>query len=378
MTAAFVAAGAALGTLAVIGGVVLLIRRAASAVEQHAAEQVRELTAALEQARAESRRVRTFGELGGSLDLDDVIALVLEAAAALHGADASLVALRTRASEQIVAAFGLSPDEAERKSVAVAGDAHARSVAVAYSYDYDEEDVKANHVPVRGGVAVPLPGELEPIGVLAIFNRRPGPAFDEATISELEALAGRAGPAIENARRFREARELADVDALTGLHNRRYFHETLAREVARARRYRRTLALVLLDLDDFKSVNDRIGHLAGDEVLAEIGERMRSVVRSADIACRIGGEEFAVLLPESSLEDAEQLYERLAGAVADGPIGDAGELSLSGGITELQPDDSRTSFFQRADDALYRAKSDGKGCAHVADGRAEEVSRGPG
>jgi diguanylate cyclase (GGDEF)-like protein len=375
MTAAFVAAGAALGTLAVICGVVLLIRRAASAVEQHAAEQVRELTGALEQARAESRRVRTFGELGGSLDLDDVIALVLETAASLHGADASLVALRTRAGEQVVAAFGLSPDEAERKSVAVAGDAHARSVAVAYSYDYDEADVKANHGPVRGGVAVPLPGELEPVGVLAIFNRRPGPAFDEATISELEAFAGRAGPAIENARRFREARELADVDALTGLHNRRYFHETLAREVARARRYRRTLALVLLDVDDFKSVNDRIGHLAGDEVLAEIGERMRSVVRSTDIACRVGGEEFAVLLPESSLEDAEQLYERLAGAVADGPIGDAGELSLSGGITELQPDDSRTSFFQRADDALYRAKSDGKGRAHVADGRAEETSR---
>jgi diguanylate cyclase (GGDEF)-like protein len=375
MTAAFVAAGAALGMLAVICGVVLLIRRAASAVEQHAGEQVRELTAALEQARAESRRVRTLGELGGSLDLDDVIALVLETAAALEGADASLVTLRTRAGEHVVAAFGLSPDEAERKCVAAAGDAHARSVAVSYSYDYDEGEAKANHGPVQGGVAVPLPGEAEPIGVLAIFNRRPGSTFDEVTISELEALAGRAGAAIENARRFREARELADVDALTGLHNRRYFHETMAREVARARRYRRTLALVLLDLDDFKSVNDRIGHLAGDEVLAEIGERMRSVVRSADIACRIGGEEFAVLLPESSLEDAEQLYERLARAVADGPIGDAGELSLSGGITQLRPDDNRTSFFQRADDALYRAKANGKGRAHVADGRAEETSR---
>jgi diguanylate cyclase (GGDEF)-like protein len=375
MTAAFVAAGAALGTLAVVCGVVLLIRRAASAVEQHATKQVRELTAALEQARAESRRVRSFGELGGSLDLDDVIALVLETAAALHGADASLVAVRTRAGEHVVAAFGLSPEEAERQCVAAAGDAHARSVALSYSYDYDEGEIEASHGPVRGGVAVPLPGEVEPVGVLAIFNRKPGPPFDEATIAELEALAGRAGPAIDNARRFREARELADVDALTGLHNRRYFHETLAREVARGRRYRRTLALVLLDLDDFKSVNDRIGHLAGDEVLAEIGERMRSVVRSADIACRIGGEEFAVLLPESSLEDAEQLYERLAGAVADGPIGDAGELSLSGGITELQPDDTRTSFFQRADDALYRAKADGKGQAHVADGRAEEASR---
>lgn len=141
--------------------------------------------------------------------------------------------------------------------------------------------------------------------------------------------------------------------------------------MARARRYRRTLALVLLDLDDFKSVNDRIGHLAGDEVLAQIGERMRSVVRSADIACRVGGEEFAVLLPESSLGDAEQLYERLAGAVANGPIGDIGRLSLSAGITHFRPDDSGTSFFERADTALYRAKAGGKGHAHVADGPAQ-------
>ena len=76
-------------------------------------------------------------------------------------------------------------------------------------------------------------------------------------------LALRAGPAIDNARRFREARQLADLDALTGLHNRRYFHETLQREVARAHRYSRNLALVVFDLDDFKAINDRIGHLAG-------------------------------------------------------------------------------------------------------------------
>ena len=353
-----------MGTLTVVCVVALLIRRAASVVEQRARVQVRELTAALEQARAESRRVRTFGKLGRSLDLDDVIALVLETAAALRGADASLVSLRTRTGEDVVAAFGLSPEEAERQCVPAAEDGHACSVAV--SYQYAEGEVETNPGPVRGGVAVPLPGELEPVGVLAVFNRKTAFAFDEATISELEALAGRAGPAIENARRFRDAKELADVDALTGLHNRRYFHETLAREIARARRYRRTLALVLLDLDDFKGVNDRIGHLAGDEVLAEIGERMRSVVRSADIACRIGGEEFAVLLPESSLEDAEHLGERLAAAVADGPIGDVGELSLSGGITDLRPDDDRTSLFQRADDALYRAKANGKSRAHVA------------
>src|SRR5207237_10070449 len=120
-------------------------------------------------------------------------------------------------------------------------------------------------------------------------------------------LAKRAGPAIGNARRFREARQLADLDALTGLHNRRYFHETLAREVARAHRYGRQLALVIFDLDDFKAINDRIGHLSGDGVLAETAERVRDVVRSADIACRVGGHDFAVILPDSSTADADHL-----------------------------------------------------------------------
>jgi diguanylate cyclase (GGDEF)-like protein len=180
-------------------------------------------------------------------------------------------------------------------------------------------------------------------------------------IRELEELAKRAGPAIENARRFREARQLADLDALTGLHNRRYFHETLAREVARAQRYGRQLALIVFDLDDFKAINDQIGHLSGDAVLAETAERVRDVVRSADIACRVGGDEFAVILPESSTADADQLYHRLRGAVSSRPVGQAGRLFLSAGIADLLADDGPTSFFERADGALYRAKELGKG-----------------
>jgi diguanylate cyclase (GGDEF)-like protein len=366
VTAAIVAVGAALATLAAVIVVVLLVRRAERAAEDRAVAAMSELEVALEEAREESRRVRTLVELGGSLDLDDVIARVLDTASALPGADASLITLTTPGGEPLVAAFGLSSSEAERQRVPGVEDLHTRSIAFAYEYENGEVN------PVRGGVAVPLPGESEPLGMLAVFSRQPSYSFAETTIEELAALARRAAPAIENARRFREARELADIDALTGLHNRRYFHETLAREVSRARRYRRPLSLVVLDLDNFKAVNDRIGHLAGDDVLAEIGERMRSVVRTADIACRIGGEEFAVLLPESSLADAEQLYERLASAVAASPVGDAGDLSLSAGITHLRPDDSPTTFFERADDALYSAKAAGKAQARVANGPAAE------
>jgi diguanylate cyclase (GGDEF)-like protein len=206
-----------------------------------------------------------------------------------------------------------------------------------------------------------MPGEEGAIGYLTIFTRRAGRAFGEEDVRELESLARRAGPAIENARRFREARRLADLDALTGLHNRRFFHETLAREVARAHRYSRHLALIVFDLDDFKEINDKIGHLAGDAVLAEAAERILSAVRSADIACRVGGDEFAVVLPESSLDDADQLYRRIQAAVSSRPVGQVGKLFLSAGVAELLPEDDAVTFFERGDHALYRAKSAGKG-----------------
>jgi diguanylate cyclase (GGDEF)-like protein len=88
---------------------------------------------------------------------------------------------------------------------------------------------------------------------------------------------------------------------------------------------------------------------------------VREVVRTADIACRVGGDEFAVILPESSLEDAEQLYRRIQHNVSARPISTAGKLSLSAGVAALRPDDDAVTFFQRADDALYRAKGAGKG-----------------
>jgi diguanylate cyclase (GGDEF)-like protein len=183
---------------------------------------------------------------------------------------------------------------------------------------------------------------------------------------KVEELAASAGPAIENARRYHEARRLADIDSHTGLHNRRYFHETLAREVARSQRYERPLAVIVFDVDDFKSINDRFGHLAGDTVLGQVGERVRGVVRTSDIACRVGGDEFGVILPESSLEDAEQLCERLKSHMAGHPIPQAGRLHISAGIAGLRPQEDAVSLFERADDALYRAKEAGKGRVAIA------------
>ena len=178
---------------------------------------------------------------------------------------------------------------------------------------------------------------------------------------ELEELALRAGPAIENARRFREARQLADLDALTGLHNRRYFHETLAREVARAHRYNRQLALIIFDLDDFKAINDRIGHLAGDAVLAEAAERVResssapptSPAASAATSSRSSSPSRRSRTPTCSTPASRRRV-----VAADRPGGLADDL---GRRRRAPPDDDAIAFFQRGDRALYGAKEAGKG-----------------
>jgi diguanylate cyclase (GGDEF)-like protein len=286
---------------------------------------------------------------------------VLEATGAIEGVDAALITVAAPpGGDPIVATLGLSASEAERQAVLTPPDGReARAISMSYEYGTEGED--ADGEAIRSGVAVPLPGETAQLGLLTVFTRSTETRFGEAQVNELEELALRAGPAIENARRFREARQLADLDALTGLHNRRYFHETLAREVARAHRYNRNLALIVIDLDDFKGINDRIGHLSGDAVLAEAAERIRDVVRSADIACRVGGDEFAVILPESKLRDADQLYARLRTALSSKPVGQAGPLTMSAGVAELQADDDAIAFFQRADHALYGAKEAGKG-----------------
>jgi diguanylate cyclase (GGDEF)-like protein len=369
-TTVLVAAGAAAATLALVLLVALVrSRRRGRRNDQHVLalvsemnlrmeDMVRELSEALERAQEEGRRTRSLGELGSSIDLDEVLARTLEAAGAIPGADAALVSVRDRADKPIVATLGLSTEEAEGQVVSGPPTDHeARAISIVYQYPpaLEGEDL------VHSGLAVPVPGDGQGVGFVAIYSRSPTYRFSEEVTRELEELATRAGPAIANARRFLEARQLADLDALTGLHNRRYFHETLAREVARAHRYGRQLALIVFDLDDFKAINDRIGHLSGDTVLAETAERVRDVVRSADIACRVGGDEFAVILPESTTADADQLYHRLRGAVSSRPVGLAGRLFVSAGIAELLPEDDPTAFFERADEALYRAKELGKG-----------------
>jgi diguanylate cyclase (GGDEF)-like protein len=375
MNAILIGISVGLGALVVLLLALLVVRwRSDNTADERVAEVVaglnarmdelgKELAGALERAEEEGRRSRIFGELAGSIDLDEVLSRTLEAAGALEGADAALIMLPDPlGGKPLVATLGLSVEEAERHAITGPPDGRlARSITMSYTYPELERDVEQAEGIIHAGLAVPLPGEASTLGYLTLFTRTKGRSYSDDDVRQMETLVLRAGPAIENARRFREARQLADLDALTGLHNRRFFHETLARECARAHRYERKLSLIIFDLDDFKEINDRIGHLAGDAVLAEASERVRDVVRTADIACRVGGDEFAVILPESSIEDADQLYRRLLSAVSARPIGQAGKLYVSAGVAELRAEDDPVAFFQRADEALYRAKEAGKG-----------------
>jgi diguanylate cyclase (GGDEF)-like protein len=337
-------------------------------LEARLEELARELGSAVRRAEEEVQRNRFLGQIATTIDLDDAIGSTLQAAAGLPKVDAAVVELHPDGDgdERLLGSIGLDRDEDEDEGVRIfTGPPDRREArAVEHSYLYaNEEGADAVHE----ALGVPLVGRSGTIGWLGVFSRDPDGRFDEDDVRRLEGLAERVAPAIENARRFREARQLADLDSLTGLHNRRYFHETLAREVDRAQRYQRRLSLVIVDVDGFKEINDRIGHLAGDGVLAEIADRIRQVVRSADIPCRVGGDEFAVIVPEVEVGQARQLVGRIQRAVSAQPIARAGRVRVSAGVADLQPNDNPTSLFERGDESLYSAKHAGKGGLAAAD-----------
>ncbi len=182
---------------------------------------------------------------------------------------------------------------------------------------------------------------------------------------KLPALIGFSTEVTELFKLKEEFKKLATVDALTDLYNRRYFTEQADKEYLRAQRYKLSLTLISIDIDHFKKINDKFGHPAGDKVLIEVAKQLKSSLRQTDVLARIGGEEFSILLPETSADEAEVFAERLRLAQSQLRItGDwHGEiqLSVSIGISSYQQSDSNfDQIFSRADKALYQAKNSGR------------------
>src|SRR3954454_19133626 len=190
--------------------------------------------------------------------------------------------------------------------------------------------------------------------------------FGDETVGRLRDFASLLGTAIRNTEDRRLLTEMATSDPLTGLANHRTFHERLKTEVARALRHRRPLALVLLDLDQFKEINDNGGHGSGDKVLSAVAAELTQSARAEDVLARIGGDEFALLLPETSSIDALAFVERVRGRIAAHPI-QGYRVTLSAGISDISHAMSAEQLFRFADGALYWSKAKGRDCAWIYD-----------
>jgi diguanylate cyclase (GGDEF)-like protein len=235
--------------------------------------------------------------------------------------------------------------------------------------------VRCGHAHAGTGsyVCMPVQGQGQVLGLLHIAleigARSMRPARD--TEQRLHAMTDRVGPALANLRLRDALREMALRDGLTGLYNRRYLEDALNRELHRAGRSGKPVAVLMIDVDNFKRFNDKYGHDAGDFVLSALARAITKAIRPADIACRYGGEEFAVVLAEADLKSTRERAEQLRAAIRDTNLTHLGQTlpgpTASFGIA-VSPADGTTpaELLKAADLALYRAKNEGRDRVCVA------------
>jgi len=215
-----------------------------------------------------------------------------------------------------------------------------------------------------GLISIPLKLGERRIGFLHLVMA-PEVVFSGDEISLLQTLGDQFSAAVERARMYENFEKMAMIDSLTGLYNRRQLYNLGQIEFSRACRYNHSISVIMLDIDLFKKVNDVYGHIIGDQVLQQIANRCRSVLRTSDIIGRYGGEEFVILLPETSIHHAQNIANRIRLLVLDRPImTDRGEVSVSVslGISSMEGDcDSRLEWvIDQADQALLKAKDLGR------------------
>ncbi len=216
---------------------------------------------------------------------------------------------------------------------------------------------------IQSYLKVPLMSGGKLIGSLNLESER-AYAFAAEHIEAASVVADSLAIAIQQAQLSEQVHLLAITDGLTGLYNRRHFFELGGQEFKRAKRYRRTLAAIMLDIDRFKRVNDTHGHATGDEVLQTVAARCQRTLRDIDILGRYGGEEFAILLPETDLEAGERVAERLRRTIGEDPIKTRGQIlsvTISLGVAQLLPETaSLAELLDCADAGMYRAKQAGR------------------
>jgi diguanylate cyclase (GGDEF)-like protein len=220
----------------------------------------------------------------------------------------------------------------------------------------------------RNDVTFPMIVAGDPLGVVGVA---PDPPLDEQQRSVLVAAAAMLAVSLKNAELFQKVHENSVRDSLTGCFNRKHAMEVIDGELRRSRRSHLPLSLIMFDLDHFKQINDGFGHLCGDAVLADVGQRMNAVLRGSDVKCRYGGEEFLILLPDTTAAGARRVAELVRCKLEEAPVrwNDIDvPVTASFGLTAAHPGELDVKgLIGRADAALYRAKQSGRNCIFSAD-----------
>lgn len=345
--------------------------------------------------RLASTLLETVQIVGSTLRLDEVLERILRQLRRVVPYTSASVQLRRGEDLEIVACQGFPrPEEILGLRFSVHGNNPNRQVVetlrpVRYAdirqfFPVFEEP---RHSHIRSWLGVPLLYKGELIGMITL-DRSEVNAFSRQDEEIAMAFASQVAVAIENAALYEEAERRAITDGLTGLYNNRYFYDRLEQELDQGRRYGQPVALIMLDIDNFKQFNDRWGHLAGDDLLKGLAEWLRRHVRAGDAVARYGGEEFAVILPRTDLPSAARLAERLLAAVrafrlgtatAEGGAGAPPSISVSAGVAAF-PDHAVTAgdLVHAADMALLAAKRAGKDRVCVAGGQGPAPGSGRG
>lgn len=225
----------------------------------------------------------------------------------------------------------------------------------------------------------PLVCQNNVVGVLNLADKISDDDFSREDVAVIELFSQLIGGSIGNIKLFEKTQHQATTDGLTGFANHMTFYEILEKELWRCRRYGGQISLIMIDVDNLKKINDRYGHRAGDRVLKEISKRIKGCIRQIDTAARYGGDEFTVILPNTSLADATVAAERMLDVVSRSPITWDNEqiaLSVSIGLGEYNPESSPEDITSRSDQALYTAKQDGKNTVRIFGDSKEKLPQG--
>ncbi len=225
----------------------------------------------------------------------------------------------------------------------------------------------AENYKTKNCIIVPLICQDRVVGVLNLADKIDG-NYSRGDVALIELFSQLIGASIGNMKLFERIQHQAATDGLTGLANHRTFYEILEKELWRSRRYGGPISLIMVDIDNLKKINDTCGHRAGDRVIREISRRLKACIRQIDTAARYGGDEFAVILPNTSLADATVAAERMVDSVSTAPINWKRQqiaLSISVGLGQYDSESSPEEITSRSDQALYTAKQAGKNTVRI-------------